>query len=465
MTLAILTNHLKIKRTIEEVREDLEHFVNDREPWCKDIAEFYLDYKNRKWENYKQEWLHEAFPLDQVGITFFARCYRRHICVFFNTHLWTTHKDNDIKQCTIFLVYRGSKTYWDSREMTADEAKGCQSAIGRIQAMVDEKNLAKNVKQMVTRKRKRDNRISSESELEGLDMELLLEESSTSEIPEKSGNNMQNVTTRCSVSLSRVDDLLRKEIADMKNKSNGAGDTSGEAPKSKRAKLTQEIEKEVQQVEVDIGNNMRNSVKRITTVDIANKSLSRARNMRKGSWSAVVAKQKKQTKLKEFSIKCPAEGCSVIRESKAKIRKHLSIKHPDFRWVCRKCTKDYASREGRYKHELKHKYGSRFMCKIEGCGYRCLFESEMMEHVKKQTNKGLFKCRIRGCDKAYPAKRTRNSHEKTHDADDWTCAAVLDDGTSCGQECMSKNHLNQHERGSQSRVGRQVWQELSLAIY
>ena len=147
-----MTSHLKIKRTIEEVREDLERFVNDREPWCKDIAEFYLDYKNRKWENYKQEWLHEAFPLDQVGITFFARCYRRHICVFFNTHLWTTHKDNDIKQCTIFLVYRGSKTYWDSREMTADEAKGCQSAIGRIHAMVDEKNLAKNVQQMVTRK-------------------------------------------------------------------------------------------------------------------------------------------------------------------------------------------------------------------------------------------------------------------------------------------------------------------------
>ena len=269
MTLAILTSHLKIKRTIEEVREDLEHFVNDREPWCKDIAEFYLDYKNRKWESYKQEWLHEAFPLDQVGITFFARCYRWHICVFFNTHLWTTHKDNDIKQCTIFLVYRGSKTYWDSREMTADEAKGCQSAIGRIQAMVDEKNLAKNVKQMVTRKRKRDNRISSESELEGLDMELLLEEGSTSQNPEKNGNNMQNITTQCSVSLKRVDDILRKDIEDMHTKSTGAGDTSGEAPKSKRAKITEEIEKEVQQVEVDIGNNMLNSVKRIT-VDIAN---------------------------------------------------------------------------------------------------------------------------------------------------------------------------------------------------
>ena len=57
------------------------------------------------------------------------------------------------------------------------------------------------------------------------------------------------------------------------------------------------------------------------------------------------------------------------------------------------------------------------MCKVEGCGYRCLFESEMMEHVKKHTNKGLFECRIR-CDKAYPAKRTRNAREKTHDAED-----------------------------------------------
>ena len=53
-------------------------------------------------------------------------------------------------------------------------------------------------------------------------------------------------------------------------------------------------------------------------------------------------------------MKCPAKGCTVMKEMKGSIWKQISVKHPDFQWKCRRCPKNYASHEGRYKHELKH---------------------------------------------------------------------------------------------------------------
>ena len=32
--------------------------------------------KKHKWEHYKKEWLVDAFLLDEIGITFFAHCFR-----------------------------------------------------------------------------------------------------------------------------------------------------------------------------------------------------------------------------------------------------------------------------------------------------------------------------------------------------------------------------------------------------
>ena len=89
--------------------------------------------KKRKWEHYKAEWLADAFPLDEIGLTFFARCFRRHICVFVNSHYWTTHGSNDIEQCSIFLAYRGN--------MQHEQFKASSEAIGQMQAKFDEAKL------------------------------------------------------------------------------------------------------------------------------------------------------------------------------------------------------------------------------------------------------------------------------------------------------------------------------------
>ena len=89
-----------------------------------------------------------------------------------------------------------------------------------------------------------------------------------------------------------------------------------------------------------------------------------------------------------------------------------------------------------------------YQCKEEGCGYRCMFEGEMKDHVKTHSGQGLFKCSKKKCGKSYSSKRARNLHEKSHNSQDWTCAAEIDDdGTICGQDCVDKAHLEQHMRG------------------
>ena len=186
--------------------------------------------------------------------------------------------------------------------------------------------------------------------------------------------------------------------------------------------------------------------KRVSSaVKTSKQSVLKAKQLKKDGWHSVTVKQNCSVKKKKGLFKCLVKGCKVWRKSKFLLRCHIKNEHPDFRWKCRVCTRSYATHEGQYKHELKHKYSFRFDCKT--CHYRCMFEGEMEEHVKKHDRKQMWKCQKTGCDKRYPAKHSCNYHEKSHTAKDWHCVATNNDGKLCGQECVSKNHLKQHIRG------------------
>ena len=52
------------------------------------------------------------------------------------------------------------------------------------------------------------------------------------------------------------------------------------------------------------------------------------------------------------------------------------------------------------------------------------------------------------CEKQYPLKRARDLHEKSHtDNREYYCEFKQEDGSICGQVCVSPNHLKQHHRG------------------
>ena len=390
--------------------------------------------------------------------------------------------------------------------MTAAEYVAASSAIAQVQAKYDQLSLIaqkdtiyKNYVRKKGHKRKSEG-LSSDNE-EEVDLEQLLEKADSSLIP----HTMQ--IRKCQVILtpleSALEDALKNfkvasptsELSDKEQSEDNHEQTVAESDKNKEQSEGSTIvlsgdedNKEKQDSKgTDNANNLQNDVKEsarkegVTTVktDTATKANNVQKNVkpisskhqavkslvnkahqsnRQGSWTQVTnfckAKHHRKSPVRREKCKkvlitkhCPYKNCKVKEAMKKDLVKHINIVHPDFQWRCRYCPKKYGSRTARNKHEILHIHGYRFFCSYKKCTKKFVFKGELEEHERKHTRKNLWPCTFKDCDKAYPCKRTRDSHVHSHTSEDWTCASVLDDGSTCGQECVSKNHLKQHIRG------------------
>ena len=225
----------------------------------------------------------------------------------------------------------------------------------------------------------------------------------------------------------------------------------------KDSESKEEGERTVQTDKAMNTNKVQKDVKPMSSKHQAAKSLLNKayRSNRQGSWTHVSNFRKSKCnkestggcKKVRKTKHCPYKNCKVKEATKSDMVKHINSVHPDFKWTCRYCPKKYGSRAARNKHEIVHIHGYRFFCSYGKCTKKFVFAGELQEHERKHTRKNLWPCTFKDCDKAYPSKHTRDSHVHSHTSEDWTCAAVLDDGSACGQECVSKNHLKQHIRG------------------
>ena len=89
--------------------------------WVEQVTKKFLKVRNRQLKEYLHYWLHGSFPLDEAGILILCRAYKVHTAVFFNDSYWTTEVDDDLHKCKVFLLYRGSLVFEDSRRMTTSE--------------------------------------------------------------------------------------------------------------------------------------------------------------------------------------------------------------------------------------------------------------------------------------------------------------------------------------------------------
>ena len=99
----------------------MQPWVDRHKDWIALVTEKLLQRKNRSLDNFLKEWLHGSFPLDVAGILIIARAYKVHVAVFFNDSYWTTTAVSDLNKCKIFLLYRGSLVFEDSRRVTVAE--------------------------------------------------------------------------------------------------------------------------------------------------------------------------------------------------------------------------------------------------------------------------------------------------------------------------------------------------------
>ena len=180
----------------------------------------------------------------KCGITIWARCYRKHVCIFVNSEFYTTKQNDDITKCGIHLVYRGDKVFEQTKLMTAAEYVAASSAIAQVQAKYDQLSLIaqkdtiyKNYARKKGHKRNSEG-LSSDNE-EEVDLEQLLEKADSSSIP----HTMQ--IRKCQVILtpleSALEDALKKfkaasptsELSDKEQSEDNHGKTVEESDKNK----------------------------------------------------------------------------------------------------------------------------------------------------------------------------------------------------------------------------------------
>ena len=63
----------------------------------------------------------ENYQCDEVGLFLFARMFHLHIAVIFNGVVWTTHHNQNLRECDLFLGYKGCCDFVLLRELDKSE--------------------------------------------------------------------------------------------------------------------------------------------------------------------------------------------------------------------------------------------------------------------------------------------------------------------------------------------------------
>ena len=82
--------------------------------WVAKIGQKVLGKKKLPVEDYVNSLAEGTIPLDQLGLLCVARNWHIHICVFLKSGIWTTRKDNSLEGVSIYLLYAGSTTFFDT---------------------------------------------------------------------------------------------------------------------------------------------------------------------------------------------------------------------------------------------------------------------------------------------------------------------------------------------------------------
>ena len=426
-TLAILMGYI-MGKDVDDAIVDLVNFTKQKEnhEWLGKLTSFLCKCFNKTHAK-----LMHNFPvaaLDVCGITIWARCYRRQVGIIFNTGFWCTSREQDIHKCDIILIYRGSNRFEDTHAMTLEEFNTMSENIGLIQAVMDEKDLAKNVSNMVRKRakeyRRRVDKIESDDDDSKLDLEETLEQGKpihkekkerktrgtldlwmttrsrslkmqkteeTAKTNSQADNNVQKLSPKCkeksppgnmqncsvvitqkdlSAALDRVR-AMNEALLTYKEEQKGSKEKCNIVEKdTDKSKLKGKPKKPARK---PTRKSARQAVEHKLKIDKAASILQKAKKKRKGSWGEAINKRHQMKTLLKIYM-CPVTPCQEKKGSKMALLKHIATDHKKFCFKCRYCEKRYQTFIGRYKHEEYHLHGKPYGCQY--CPKSFLFQDE-----------------------------------------------------------------------------------------
>ena len=154
----------------------------------------------------------------------------------------------------------------------------------------------------------------------------------------------------------------------------------------------------------------------------------------------ITAHRIRRSKKKIVSLKCLVKTCAERSSSEAERNMHMITKHPDYKFICEHCNKEFKTKNGLWKHEHKH-FAPKFPCTWEGCNHKCFYKSDLEAHLKTHTLTGLIQCTWKGCKSMFVSNKNMYAHLESHTETTYTC-------DECDHSPFATKYLyNQHMRG------------------
>ena len=328
----------------------MQPWVESHKDWISLVTAHLLDIKKRSLQDFLNEWLHGAFPLDEAGILIVTWAYKVHVAMFFNDSYWTTTAVTDLNKCKIFLLYCGSLVFKDSRRVTvAEYTERC-----RLYSQLD-----RYYKKMETNKRKAKkircdspvysrNAIPTDSESES---ENIMPQEQSAKLSDEESSSNQGKGHDAEPDNIMQDTPAEKQENIMRPDSNDTNGSVANKDDVDLEKIMEDSDSPEKQEDSDS-----------TTKQSDNKSSS--------SSTSLSSSSSEDTSSKESSFICSTATCGEVYDSAAVLRahehKHRGIHHSDGRIHCDylRCQKNYGTKRAlqRHKKNAHENPGKVFYC-------------------------------------------------------------------------------------------------------
>ena len=140
----------------------------------------------------------------------------------------------------------------------------------------------------------------------------------------------------------------------------------------------------------------------------------------------------------ELLLQCPV--CHYKETTQKACIKHISDKHPSYRFQCSHCDGTFPSFTTKYRHEKEHHEQPKHFCAECGAGF--VYNSELMRHVGKHNEVLPFPCDK--CEKRFAQEKSRKRHMNVHSEQSLNCKG-------CDRVFTTPERLYSHYRGAHGK--------------
>ena len=410
--------------------------------WLEQISEVVLREVNVSLEDYIDTITTPGVPLDFVALLFLCRIYYIHIAVFTARGVWSTSRQTKKNDCLFGVVFNGNFKFTETikagcgeeyRQWLEDRAKkgkmpshakpcmpGQIKMEGSLCSLSDALGIVNN---NVLCKHKpsipdKDTVLEIKKEFGIPDFQALIKpKSEICETVPKTETTPEKTTPK--------EDFYAKISCSPKNEDSAEkSDTSEEDVQVLRCDIM------LPYSDTEIENLWQNVT---STVNQAQAAVG-------GVVPDKMVEQQEENEeivLDDLLLTCPM--CLHTETTQKACIQHIDTWHPEYRYPCRFCDKDFNCFHTWYRHKQSH-WEHKHIC--GDCGSSFLYWSELERHTAVHKDVLPFYCTK--CDKRFAQKKSLKRHEVLHIGTTYKC-------DQCDKVCDSPDCLYSHKRGAHGK--------------